>query len=165
MMENPTLDRLKTTFASEILKSETFRDKQTVVVKRERILDIMKFLRDDPALVYDMLVDLTAVDYLKMDLRPRFQVVYHLRSFKYNRRVRIKAPVPENDCHIESVCPLWKAANWYEREVYEMYGITFDHHPDLRRLLIPETFTDYPLRKDYPLRGKGERDVILPEGS
>jgi NADH-quinone oxidoreductase subunit C len=155
MMENPTLDRLKTTFASEILKSETFRDKQTVVVKRERILDIMKFLRDDPALVYDMLVD----------LRPRFQVVYHLRSFKYNRRVRIKAPVPENDCHIESVCPLWKAANWYEREVYEMYGITFDHHPDLRRLLIPETFTDYPLRKDYPLRGKGERDVILPEGS
>jgi len=163
--DNPTLDKLKSSFGSEIVKSAIFRDELTVIVKRDRIMDIMKFLRDDTDLAYDMLVDETAVDYLKMDLRPRFQVVFHLRSFRYNRRIRIKVPIAETDCHIESMCALWRSANWFEREIFEMYGITFDHHPDLRRLLIPDTFTDFPLRKDYPLRGKGERDVILPEGS
>ncbi len=163
--DHPAFQKLNAAFASEILKSDVFRDELTVVVKRDRILDIMKFLRDDGELAFDMLVDLTAVDYLKMDLRPRFQVVYHLRSFKTGRRVRIKVPIPETDCHVESMTALWKSANWFEREAFEMYGIKFDHHPDLRRLLIPETFTDFPLRKDYPLRGKGEREIILPEGS
>jgi len=125
----------------------------------------MKFLKEDTELVYDFLADVTAVDYLKMEKSPRFQVVYNLRSMKHNRRVRIKVPVPENDCKIESVSGLWKTANWMEREVYEMYGITFENHPDLRKLLMPEAYEYFPLRKDYPLRGKGERDVVLPEGS
>jgi len=162
---NPTLDKLKSQFVSEILKTEVFRNELTIIVKRERIVEIMQFLKDDPELLYDYLVDLTAVDYLKMEKSPRFQVVYHLRSMKYGRRVRIKAPVPENDCKIHTLYYLWKTANWAEREAWEMYGIVFENHPDLRHLLIPETFTHYPLRKDYPVRGKGEREIILPEGS
>lgn len=162
---NPTAEKLKSKFGSDILKAEVYRNQHAIVVKRERILDIMKFLKDDAELAYDFLADLTAVDYLKMEVSPRFQVVYNLRSMKHNRRVRIKVPVPENDCKIETVSELWKTANWLEREVYEMYGITFENHPDLRKLLMPEAYEYFPLRKDYPLRGKGERDAVLPEGS
>lgn len=162
---NPTAEKLKSKFGSDILKTENFRNQLALTVKRERILEVMKFLKEDADLSYDFLVDLTAVDYLKMEKSPRFEAVYHLRSMKFNRRVRIKVPVPENDCKIESVCALWHTANWMEREAHEMYGIVFENHPDLRRLLIPETYEHFPLRKDYPLRGKGERDVVLPEGS
>lgn len=162
---NPTAEKLKSKFGADILKTEVFRNQHAIIVKRERILDVMKFLKDDADLAYDFLADLTAVDYLKMEKSPRFQVVYNLRSMKHNRRVRIKVPVPENDCKIESVSALWNTANWMEREVHEMYGITFENHPDLRKLLMPETYEYFPLRKDYPLRGKGERDVVLPEGS
>jgi NADH-quinone oxidoreductase subunit C len=157
--------KLKAAFGTEILKTESFRNQLTFVVKRERILDIMKFLKEDAEMAYDFLVDLTAVDYLKMEKNPRFEVVYNLRSMKYHRRLRIRVPVSENDCRIESMCGLWKSANWMERETSEMYGIAFENHPDLRKLLMPETFQHFPLRKDFPLRGKGERDVILPEGS
>jgi NADH-quinone oxidoreductase subunit C len=163
--DNPTPDKLKDQFGAEILKLETFRNELTVIVRRDRIPDIMRFLKEDPELSYDLLVDITAVDYLKMEKSPRFQVVYHLRSMKFNRRVRVKVPLSENDCKISSLCELWKSANWLERETYEMYGIAFENHPDLRRLLIPETYEYYPLRKDYPLRGKGEREIVLPEGS
>lgn len=162
---NPTAEKLKSKFGADILKVEVFHNQQTVIVKRDAILGIMKFLKEETELAYDFLADVTAVDYLKMEKSPRFQVVYNLRSMKHSRRVRIKVPVPENDCRIESMSELWKTANWLEREVFEMYGITFDHHPDLRKLLMPEAYEYYPLRKDYPLRGKGERDVVLPEGS
>lgn len=162
---NPTSEKLKSKFGADILKTEVFRGQHLAIVKRERILDVMKFLKEDPALEYDFLADLTAVDYLKMEQSPRFQVVYNLRSMKHNRRFRVKVPVPENDCRIETVNGLWKTAAWLEREVYEMYGITFDNHPDLRKLLMPEAYEYFPLRKDYPLRGRGERDVVLPEGS
>lgn len=165
MNNNPTAEKISARFGEDILKTETFRDELTVTVKKNRIVEIMTYLRDDADLKYDYLVDLTAVDFLKMDMRPRFHVVYHLRSMSFGRRVRIHVPVAENECTIASVCGLWRTANWAEREAYEMYGIIFDGHPDLRRLLIPDTFTDYPLRKDYPLRGKGEREIVLPEGS
>lgn len=162
---NSTIEKLKSRFGADILKTEVFRNQLSVVVKRDNILNVMRLLKDDAELAYDFLVDLTAVDYLKMEKSPRFEVVYNLRSMKHNRRVRIKVPVPENDCKTESVCGIWKTANWMEREAYEMYGIKFENHPDLRKLLMPETYEYYPLRKDYPLRGKGERDVVLPEGS
>ena len=162
---NPTVEKLKSRFGADILKTEVFRNQLSMVVKRDNILNVMRLLKDDAELAYDFLADLTAVDYLKMEKNPRFEVVYNLRSMKHNRRVRIKVPVPENDCKIESVCGIWKTANWMEREAHEMYGIVFENHPDLRKLLMPETYQYYPLRKDYPLRGKGERDVVLPEGS
>lgn len=162
---NPTADKLKAAFGAEILKTESFQNQLTFIVKRERIADIMKFLKEEADLAYDFLVDLTVVDYLKMEKSPRFEVVYHLRSMKHNRRVRIKAPVSENDCRIETMSGLWKTAVWMEREAAEMYGMTFNNHPDPRKLLLPDTFQHFPLRKDYPLRGKGERDVVLPEGS
>lgn len=162
---NPTAEKLKSKFGSDILKTEVFRGQHSAVVKRERILDVMKYLKEDTELAYDFLADLTAVDYLKMEKSPRFQVVYNLRSMKHNRRVRVKVPVPENDCKIESMCGLWKTANWMEREAFEMYGITFENHPDLRKLLMPEAYEYFPMRKDYPVRGKGERDAVLPEGS
>ncbi|MCB0831873.1 MAG: NADH-quinone oxidoreductase subunit C [Bacteroidetes bacterium] len=157
------VEKLKSLFETEILKHELFRDALTVIVKRDRILDLMKHLKEVQG--YDMLVSLTAVDYLKMEKSPRFAVVYHLRAMKTGQRVRIKVPISENDSKIESLTSLWKVANWLEREAWEMYGIEFLNHPDMRRLLTPDTFTNYPLRKDYPLRGKGEREVILPEGT
>jgi NADH-quinone oxidoreductase subunit C len=162
---NPTLDKLKSQFGGEILKTEIFQNQLAVIVRRDRILELMKYLKEDADLSYDFLVDITAVDYLNLEKSPRFQVVYHLRSTKYGRRVRIKVPLSENDCKIATMSGLWKTANWLERETCEMYGIVFEDHPDPRKLLLPETYQYYPLRKDYPLRGKGEREIILPEGS
>lgn len=157
--------RVRESFTEAVLKSEEFRGRLNLYIRRENISEVMTFLKNDPELLFDFLADLTAVDYLKTEKSPRFQVVYNLRSMKHGRRLTVKAPVPENDCRIESVVKLWNSANWLERETYEMYGITFDNHPDLRKLLMPEAFRDYPLRKDYPVRGKGEREALLPEGS
>ena len=150
-------------FGEKILKTETFRGEDTVWVAKPDFLDLLNHLKDQMG--FDMLSDVTAVDYLKMEKKPRFQVVYHLRNMKKNQRIRIKVPLEEKECSIPSVYHVWKSALFPERETYEMYGITFENHPELKRLLTPETFTDYPLRKDYPLRGKGEREVLLPEGS
>lgn len=128
----------------------------TAVVDRGRILDVMRFLRDDPECAFEMLADLTAVDYLPD--RPRFEVVYHLLSVSRKQRVRVKARVPEDDPEIESLIPVWPAANWMEREIWDLYGITFRNHPDLRRILLYEGFEGHPLRKDYP---KEKRQPII----
>jgi NADH-quinone oxidoreductase subunit C len=120
----------------------------TAVVDPARILDVLRLLRDDSQLAFDLLSDVTAVDYLPR--RPRFEVVYHLYSLGHNQRVRIKAPVEEGDASIASVVPLYASANWMEREVWDLYGIRFEGHPDLRRLLLYDEFEGHPLRKDYP---------------
>ena len=105
-----------------------------------------------------MLVDVTAVDYLYYpDARDRFGVVYALLNTATGERVYVKTYLNEPDLTIPSAFPLWKGADWMEREVFDMYGIVFAGHPDLRRILMPEEFTTFPLRKDYPLRGRGER--------
>ena len=96
------------------------------------------------------MMDLTVVDYLGKE--PRFEVVYHLYSLKYNRRVRIKARISESDTSIDSIVPIWISANWFEREAFDMYGIVFNGHPELRRLLLYEGFEGHPLRKDYPIK-------------
>ena len=107
---------------------------------------------------FDMLADLTAVDYLKYpDARDRFGVVYVLLNTTTGERIYVKTYLNEPDLTLPSAFPLWKGADWMEREVYDMYGIVFEGHPDLRRILMPEEFTAFPLRKDYPLRGRGER--------
>jgi NADH-quinone oxidoreductase subunit C len=120
----------------------------TALVDAAKILDVMRFLRDTPELEFDMLTDVTAVDYLGQ--QPRFEMVYHLYSLGKNRRLRVKARVPEQPAEIDTLSELWSSANWMEREVYDMYGIRFKGHPDLRRLLLYEEFEGHPLRKDYP---------------
>ncbi len=120
----------------------------TARVARERIEAVMRFLRDEPGLEFDMLTDLTAVDYLGQS--PRFEMVYHLYSVAQGHRLRIKARVPEDPAEIDSLAGLWPSANWMEREVWDLYGVRFRGHPDLRRILLYEEFDGHPLRKDYP---------------
>ncbi|MFC1562443.1 NADH-quinone oxidoreductase subunit C [candidate division KSB1 bacterium] len=149
---------IKNEFPESYLKDEEFRGDVSVTVKKDKIFDILKFLKEDENFLYIYLVDITCVDYLKLDEIERFAVVYNLYSYKNNSRIRIKAPVREDDASISTVCTLWKAANWMEREVFDLFGIKFDGHPDLRRILTPDDYTGHPLRKDYPLKGRGERE-------
>jgi NADH-quinone oxidoreductase subunit C/D len=142
--------RLQQRFGSAILAQHAAHGDDTLVVQRAAWRDIMRFLRDDPDLRYDFLMDLTAVDHLVMGRTPRYEVVAHLYSLPHNQRVRLKAPVPDDDARIDSLMPVWEGANWFEREVYDMFGITFDGHPDLRRILLYQGFEGHPLRKDYP---------------
>ena len=149
-MSTNFIDRVKSKYANIIIDSPEFRGDQTITVKKESTLELFKFLRDDPELNFNFLMDLTAVDYLNRK-DARFEVIYHLYSFKHNGRLRVKIPTSEDDCSINSICSLWKTANWYEREVWDLYGIKFIGHPDLRRILLYEEFKGHPLRKDYPI--------------
>ncbi|MCH8872378.1 NADH-quinone oxidoreductase subunit C, partial [candidate division KSB1 bacterium] len=140
---------LQQKFPDSIFDAYSYRDDAIVVVDKVDIYDICKFLRDDSKLKFDVLMDLAGVDYLGRD--PRFEVVYNLYSLKNNNRLRIKAPVDERSPQIQTVSSLWEIADWYEREVWDMYGIRFKGHPDLRRLLMYDEFKGHPLRKDYPI--------------
>ncbi len=149
-------DRLKEKYLNEILDIVEFRDQVFVSVKKDRILDICRFLNDDPDIRMDYLADLCGADYPDRDLR--FEVIYNLFSIKHRHRIAIKARIAEHDLTIDSVVPIWKGANWHERETCDMYGIVFNGHPDLRRILMPEDWEGYPLRKDYPLKGPSDRE-------
>jgi NADH-quinone oxidoreductase subunit C len=148
------LARLRERFGDRILSTHDHRGDHTAIVARDAIVAVLGFCRDDEALRFDMLTDLTAVDYLKFPGRedgPRFDVVYHLYSVPHNHRVRLKVAVEEGDAVVPTASGLWPIANWLEREVWDMFGIRFDGHPDLRRLLLYEEFVGHPLRKDYPI--------------
>ena len=145
---NPTLDRLRKQFPDAIIAVREMAGEQTIVVQRERIVEILEFLRDDPELRYNFLADLTAVDWLGR--APRFEVVYHLLSLPHRRRVRLKVLVDDGES-VPTVTGVYPTANFHEREVFDMFGIPFDGHPDLRRILMPEDWEGHPLRKDYPL--------------
>jgi len=151
-MSQRLLDRALTLFGPRIVSSHAFHGDETVVVEAQDIHDVLATLRSDAEARCDFLVDLTAVDYYGRE--PRFEVVYHLRSMATGERLRVKAEVADTDDgtepFIQTVCDLWKSANWMEREVFDMYGIKFKDHPDLRRILMYEEFIGYPLRKDYP---------------
>lgn len=149
-MSTDYIDRINSQYRGVIIDSHNFRGDQTISVKKEAIRELFKFLRDDPELDFKFLMDLTAVDYLNRKDN-RFEVVYHFYSLKHNGRLRVKIPVSEDDCTIDSVSSLWKTANWYEREVWDLYGIKFKGHPDMRRILLYEEFKGHPLRKDYPI--------------
>ena len=150
MEANVTLKKLSNQFPDSVVETHSYRGDDTAVVKKEDILQICKFLRDDEELLYNFMMDLTAVDYFGRE--PRFEVVYHLYSLKYNRRVRIKARVSESDCSIDSIVSLWISADWFEREAFDLYGVIFKGHPELRRILLYEGFEGHPLRKDYPIK-------------
>jgi NADH-quinone oxidoreductase subunit C len=127
-------------------------------VKKDRIAEVCRLLKDDPNLKFNMAPYITAVDYLGED--PRYEVVYNLLSTVTNARIRLRVKVPEADCVLPSITSIWRGADWFERYCFDMYGIRFTGHPDLRRLLMYDEFVGYPLRKDYPLRG---RQPLVPE--
>jgi NADH-quinone oxidoreductase subunit C len=149
-------ETLKQRFGSDGFTAEQFRDNRRVIVKPDRLFAVLKCLKGECG--FDMLAELTAVDYLRYpNARDRFGVIYGLLNTATGERVLVKTFLNEPDLTVPSAFPLWKGADWLEREVYDMYGILFEGHPNLRRILMPEEFTSFPLRKDYPLRGRGER--------
>ena len=157
------LQKLEEHHADALLSQDETRG-IVVVVQKEQAYAVLEYLKTDPELAYTFLVDVTAVDNSQMESElmqfdyARFMVVYQLYSYQGQCRVRVKVPVHENDLNIPSVTGLWRGANWLERETYDMFGINFDGHPDLRRILMPDDFEGHPLQKDYPLRGRGERE-------
>ena len=154
MTQSSTLDKLNAAFAG--LAVSEFRSQTRVVAPKESTGALFAFLKNQCG--FDLLVDVTCVDYLNYrDAKDRFGLVYLLASTTTNERLTIRVFLNEPDLTTASVTPLWKGANWFEREVYDMMGIRFDGHPDLRRILMPDEFQAFPLRKDYPLRGRGER--------
>ena len=159
-MSEIVLEKLKERFGEAVLEVHSQCGDDTALIKPEALLDVMRFLKDE--LGFEMLMDLTAVDHLGEE--PRFEVVYHLKSFSRGWRVRVKVRVPEKNPEVDSLTPLWKGANWYERECHEFYGIKFRGHPDLRPLLLYPEFKGYPLRKDYPHKKRQPRiPLIKPE--
>jgi NADH-quinone oxidoreductase subunit C len=131
--------------------SYTFRGDFAIVVNASRILEVAKLLAEDPELQFTTCSDVTAIDWATR--KNRFTVVYHIFSYKHNFRLRIRANISSKEPEIDSVTSIWRSANWYERETYDMYGITFKNHPDMRRMYMPEYFEYYPLRKDFPVMG------------
>ncbi len=152
------VEHLKEAYAADIISAEVTNGDDVVVVDRERAPALMRRWREDEKLKLDFLVDITAVDWIGR--KPRFDVVYHLRSFSLLHRLRVKIPVEESDPWVHSVTPLWKAADWLERECFDMFGIRFEGHPDLRRILLYDSFVGHPLRKDYPVN---KRQPIVEE--
>lgn len=138
------------------LATTEFRDNRRIVVAPAHLFGVLEALKTEHG--FDMLFELTAADYLKYpNATDRFGVVYGLLNTQTGERLYVKTWLNEPDVTLPSAFPLWGGADWLEREVYDMYGILFEGHPDLRRILMPEAFTSFPLRKDYPLRGRGER--------
>jgi len=154
MTDPAVIDALEGAFPGTTVSS--FRDQTRVAVSRESLFALLEHLRDVHH--FDLLVDITCVDYL--DYRAasdRFGLVYQLASTQTNQRITVRTFLGESDLAVPTTVPLWEGANWMEREVWDMFGITFDGHPDHRRILLPEAFAAHPLRKDYPLQGRGER--------
>lgn len=149
-MENAIVtQRVSQALSEAIVGTTEFRGTLSLFVRRELIIPVTRFLRDDPALSYNFLENLCGVDYLGRD--PRFEVVYHLLSHQNHHRVCLKVGVPEDDPTVPSLTGLWPTANWQEREAYDMFGIIFTGHPSLDRILMPDDWIGHPLRKDVPL--------------
>lgn len=138
----------------EVVVAKRFRDQDFLIVNKERIVDILLVMRDHPDLQYKLVSDIFGVDLLGFEKEPRFEVVYSLYSIATTRRIVIKAQVSEDDPAIDTVSEVWPAATWPEREVYDMFGIDFNNHPDPRRILMPDDWVGHPLRKDFPLGGE-----------
>ena len=153
---HPSVDALRGRFGDSILRHEVVAgDEHIIYLPAERSLELLTWLRDDPDQRFDLLRDVTAVDY--GGGRP-LQVVYELWSIPFRRQLRVKVELPLTDLEVDSVYYLWRAADWLERETYDMFGIVFRGHPDLRRILMPYNYAEgYPLRKDFPLRGRFTR--------
>jgi NADH-quinone oxidoreductase subunit C len=143
-------ETLKERFPEAVRAIAEFRGETTVTIDSKMVREVMRFLKESENAQYDLLVDVAGVDCAGES--PRFMVAYLLHSMKFNNRLRIKTRVAEGAA-LDTVSDIWKAADWFEREVYDMFGILFTNHPDLRRILLTDDFTGHPLRKDFPLKG------------
>jgi len=170
-LDHPTLSRVKSAFAEVKLHATEFRGQTTLVVPRDHLHRVLRYLRDDPACDYNFLSDVTGVDYLGYPAKMpgRFAVVYLLASHAHELRLTVKVYLdpslettgitPDPALEVDTATDIWPGSEWREREVYDMFGIRFRNHPDLRRILTWKDFPGHPLRKDYPLRGRGEREM------
>ncbi|HMV46633.1 MAG TPA: NADH-quinone oxidoreductase subunit C [Blastocatellia bacterium] len=143
---------VRTKFADTIEEITEAIGEVTVVAKREGLVELMTFLRDEPSLRFHYLADIGGVD-LGEFASPRFAVAYQLYSIERNHRLRVKVFLEEDDATLPTMWNLWKASNWLEREIFDMFGVNFEGHPDLRRILMPADYEGYPLRKDFPIKG------------
>jgi NADH-quinone oxidoreductase subunit C len=150
-MSKALIDLIKTNFGAAVLETHSLYGDDTVVVEAAAWKEVARFLRDNPACSMDMLTDLTAVDYPERE--PRFEIVAHFYSLGRGHRLRLKTRTGDSEgdeAEVDSLCDLWASANWMEREVFDMFGVIFKNHPDLRRILLYPEFEGHPLRKDYP---------------
>jgi NADH-quinone oxidoreductase subunit C len=173
-MSQLALDKLSEAFGDDVLETHAFRGDETATVARAKIVEICSWLRDHAELKFDMLSDMTAVDYLVSRPIPtapgagdgeeayRYEVIYHLLSTSTKKRLRLKVRVTEGEPEVGTACEVWPIANWLEREIWDMYGLRFKGHPELRRILLYEEFEGHPLRKDYP-KEKRQPLVRRPE--
>ncbi len=143
------LKALAERFGDAVVGTVEFRGEKTLIVKPEALVEICRSLRDDPVLKFNFLSDIAAVDHLPRE--PRFEVSYHLLSIPEGHRLRVKVQLPSQDPRVPSVTSVWSGANWLEREVYDLMGIIFEGHPDLRRIMMPEDWEGHPHRRDYPV--------------
>jgi len=150
-MNDIIIQKLKTEFPDSIESTTVFRNDLTIQVKREDIVKVGGFLKNDPELSFDTVIDLCGVDMYRPE--GRFEVIYNLYSLKNKKYVRLKVLVDEEDPVVDTVGTVWSGAGWHERETYDMFGIEFEGHPDLRRMYMPEEYEYYPLRKDFPTMG------------
>jgi NADH-quinone oxidoreductase subunit C len=148
---NPAVEALRKWSANAIDEVIEFRDETTIVVARKVLLTTAARCRDDGALQFNLLTDATCVDRFPLD--PRFELNYHLVSIPKRNRLRIRVRLSSADPEVDSLVPVWPGANWLEREIFDLFGIRFTGHPDLRRILLPDDWEGYPLRKDYPVEG------------
>jgi NADH-quinone oxidoreductase subunit C len=164
-MSRLALEKLKERFGDLVLETHDHHGDETAILLPSILRAAGRFLRDEPTLRFNMLTDATAVDYLGYPGRdaPRFEVVYHLYSTSERHRLRVKVQLSEQSLEVDSLCELWPIANWLEREIWDMYGIRFLGHPELRRILLYEEFVGHPLRKDYP-KDRHQPLVRRPEG-
>ncbi len=170
-LDHPTLPLIKAAFGGVKLQATEFRGGTTLIVGADKVHAVLRHLRDDPACDYDFLSDVIGIDYLgyPAETLGRFAVVYLLASYAHGQRLSVKVYLdpsidtsgiePDPALELDSVTDIWPGAEWPEREVYDMFGIRFRNHPDLRRILMWRDFPAHPLRKDYPLRGRGERET------
>jgi NADH-quinone oxidoreductase subunit C len=150
-MEGLVLQRLREHVGDALREVKVWRHETTILLAPPDLLRVCRFLKDGPELAFDFLSSVTGVDRLSLpDNSPRFEVVYHLYSLQYKRRLRLKVRVDEGE-PVPSVTAIWESANWHEREVYDLFGVPFADHPDLRRILMPDDWEGHPLRKDYPV--------------
>jgi NADH-quinone oxidoreductase subunit C len=149
MAETKVLAKVEAAFPGKIVEGHSLHGDETIVIHREDADAIFSTLRHAPEFAFNLLSDLTVVDFFGKE--PRFEIVYHLKSVSLGHRLRVKIRVPEDDPVAPTVSALWKGGNWLEREAWDMFGVRFSGHPDLRRILMYEEFRGYPLRKDYPV--------------
>jgi NADH-quinone oxidoreductase subunit C len=152
------IETLKQRFQAEIQSAEDVHGMVTIVVAHDRAHEVLQALRDEAAFEFNMLTDLTAVDW--PDRKPRFDMIYQLNSLKNCHRLRVKVQVDGAEAWVPSAIDIWKSADWMERECWDMFGIEFRGHGDLRRILLYDSFVGHPLRKDYPYQ---HRQPIVPE--